>query len=166
MRHHVMAAAAALCLVAGTTAASAQEKIRIGVMATLEGALTTLGEDGVRGAQVALKQAGGKLLGKDVELLFTSTNASPDSALRAAKKLVEQDKVSIIVGPLSGSEGIAIRDYSKTVPNVTFVNGSSGALETTFVTPSPSFFRYNWMARSGWPGSATTFSTRRSTRRS
>ena len=154
MRHHVMAAAAALCLVAGTTAASAQEKIRIGVMATLEGALTTLGEDGVRGAQVALKQAGGKLLGKDVELLFTSTNASPDSALRAAKKLVEQDKVSIIVGPLSGSEGIAIRDYSKTVPNVTFVNGSSGALETTFVTPSPSFFRYNmdgsqWMAGLG-----------------
>jgi len=63
MRHHVMAAAAALCLVAGPTAASAQEKIRIGVMATLQGALTTLGEDGVRGAQVALKQAGGKLLG-------------------------------------------------------------------------------------------------------
>ena len=108
----------------------------------------------MRGAQVALKQAGGKLLGKDVELLFTSTNASPDSALRAAKKLVEQDKVSIIVGPLSGSEGIAIRDYSKTVPNVTFVNGSSGALETTFVTPSPTFFRYNldgsqWMAGLG-----------------
>ena len=75
----------------------------------------------------ALKQAGGKLLGRDVELLFTSTNAGPDSALRAAKKLVEQDKVSIIVGSLSGSVGIAIRDYSKTVPNVTVRQRSSGA---------------------------------------
>ena len=59
-----------------------------------------------------------------------------------------------IVGPVSGSEGIAIRDYSKTVPNVTFVNGSSGAMETTYVTPSPTFFRYNmdgsqWMAGLG-----------------
>jgi branched-chain amino acid transport system substrate-binding protein len=52
---------------------------------------------------------GGKL-GKDVERLFASTNASPDSALRAAEKLVGQDKVSIIVDLLSGSEGIAIRD--------------------------------------------------------
>ena len=154
MRHHVMAAAAAVCLVAGSTAASAQEKIRIGVMATLEGALTTLGEDAVRGAQVALKQQGGKLLGKDVELIFTSTNASPDSAIRGAKKLVEQDKVDILIGPVSGSEGIAIRDYSKTQPQVTFLNGSSGALETTYVTPSPNFFRYNldgsqWLAGLG-----------------
>jgi hypothetical protein len=62
MRHDVMAAAAALCLVAGRTPASAQEKIRIGVVAKLQVALTTLGEDGARGAQVAHKQAGGRLL--------------------------------------------------------------------------------------------------------
>jgi hypothetical protein len=31
--------------------------------------------------------------------------------LRAAKKLVEQDKVDILIAPLSGSEGIALRDY-------------------------------------------------------
>jgi ABC-type branched-subunit amino acid transport system substrate-binding protein len=59
------------------------------------------------------------------------------------RKLVEQDKVPIVIGPVSGSEGIAIRDYSKTQPGVTFLNGSSGAMETTFVTPSPNFFRFN-----------------------
>jgi hypothetical protein len=31
----------------------------------------------------------------------------------ASKKLVEQGKVLIIVGSLSGSEGIAIRDFSR-----------------------------------------------------
>ena len=65
------------------------------------------------------------------------------SAIRGARKLVEQDKVDILIGPVSGSEGIAIRDYSKTQPQVTFLNGSSGALETTYVTPSPNFFRWN-----------------------
>ena len=57
--------------------------------------------------------------------------------------MVEQDGVDIVIGPLSGSEGIAIRDYSKTQPGVTFLNGISGAQETTYVEPSDNFFRFN-----------------------
>ncbi|MEM7211048.1 MAG: ABC transporter substrate-binding protein, partial [Pseudomonadota bacterium] len=86
---------------------------------------------------------GGKAAGKDIELVIQSTDASPDSAVRAARKLVEQDGLDVIIGPLSGSEGIAIRDYSKTQPQATFINGSSGAQETTFVNPSENFFRFN-----------------------
>jgi branched-chain amino acid transport system substrate-binding protein len=149
-----LAAAFAACLVAAAPAAHAQEKLKIGVMATLSGALTSGGEDGVRGVQIAAKELGNKLGGREFELIITATDASPDSALRAARKLVEQDKVQIIIGPLSGSEGIAMRDYSKTVPNLVMINGSSGALETTFVNPSPNFFRFNsdgamWMAGLG-----------------
>jgi ABC-type branched-subunit amino acid transport system substrate-binding protein len=143
----LMAAALGVSLMAGT--AQAQDKIKIGVLATLEGALTTLGEDALRGMEVAMKQAGAKAGGKTIEVITFSTNASPDSAIRGARKLVEQDKVDILIGPVSGSEGIAIRDYSKTQPQVTVLNGSSGALETTYVTPSPNFFRFN-MDGSQW----------------
>ncbi len=143
----LMAAAVGLSLTAG--AAQAQDKIKIGVLATLEGALTTLGEDAMRGMEIAMKQAGAKAGGKTIEVITFPTNASPDSAIRGARKLVEQDKVDILIGPVSGSEGIAIRDYSKTQPQVTFLNGSSGALETTYVTPSPNFFRFN-MDGSQW----------------
>src|SRR3712207_2721135 len=129
MRGAFKGAIAACCLLAASGATQAQEKLRIGVTATLSGALTSGGEDGVRGVQIAAKQAGNKLAGREIELIIVPTDASPDSALRAARKLVEQDKVQIIIGPLSGSEGIAMRDYSKTVPNVTVINGSSGALE-------------------------------------
>jgi branched-chain amino acid transport system substrate-binding protein len=74
--------------------------------------------------------------------------------VNAARKLVEQDKVDILVGPLSGGEGIAIKDYSKTQPQVTFINGASGAQATTLVNPSPNFFRFNtdgaqWMVGLG-----------------
>jgi branched-chain amino acid transport system substrate-binding protein len=148
MRTLIIAACAAIGLLAASGHAQAQEKWRIGVMATLQGALTTLGEDGMRGIQIAVRQQG-KLLGRDIELIVVPTDASPDSALRAARKLVEQDRVQLIVGPLSGSEGIAMRDYSKSVPQVTFINGSSGAMETTFINPSPSFFRFN-MEGSQW----------------
>ena len=68
---------------------------------------------------------------------------APISALRAAKKLVEQDKVDLLIAPLSGAEGIALHDYAKTQPQVTFINGCSGALETTYVNPAPNFFRFN-----------------------
>lgn len=154
MRKALMAAVAACALIAAGGTGQAQEKLRIGVMATLSGALTSGGEDGVRGAQIALKQRGGKIAGREVEFIIAATDASPDSALRAARKLVEQDKVQLILGPLSGSEGIAMRDYSKTVPNVTVVDASSGALETTYVNPSPNYFRFNsngamWMAGLG-----------------
>ena len=154
MRGTLKTGFACFCLVVASGAAYGQDKLKIGVMATLSGALTSGGEDGVRGVQIAAKQAGNKMAGREIELIIVPTDASPDSALRAARKLVEQDRVQIIIGPLSGSEGIAMRDYSKTVPNVTVVNGSSGALEATYVNPSPNFFRFNsdgamWMAGLG-----------------
>ena len=133
--------AAAAVFAAGS--AQAADKLKIGFMATLEGTYTVLGEDGQRGFEVAMKEANGMAGGREIEVIVGATDASPDSALRAARKLVEQDKVDIIIGPLSGSEGIALRDYSKTQPQVTFINGISGAQETTFVTPSENFFRFN-----------------------
>ena len=117
--------------------------LKVGVLATLEGTYTVLGEDGVRGMKTALAQADNMAGGREVELIIQSTDTSPDSALRGARKLVEQDGVDLVIGPLSGSEGIAIRDYSKTQPGVTFINGISGAMETTYVDPSENFFRFN-----------------------
>ena len=140
-RQLLTATIAGAMLLAGAVQAS--EKLKVGVLATLEGTYTVLGEDGVRGFQVALKEFGGKAGGHDIEVIIGATDASPDSAVRAARKVVEQDKVDIVIGPLSGSEGIALRDYSKTQPQVTFLNGISGAQETTYVTPSENFFRFN-----------------------
>ncbi|MEM8951963.1 MAG: ABC transporter substrate-binding protein [Pseudomonadota bacterium] len=134
------ASAALMLLAAG---AQAQEKLKIGVTATLEGTYTVLGEDGMRGFNVALQERGGQAGGKEIEVIVGSTDASPDSAVRAARKLVEQDEVDVLIAPLSGSEGIAIRDYAKTQPDMTFVNASSGAQETTYVNPSENFFRFN-----------------------
>jgi branched-chain amino acid transport system substrate-binding protein len=142
-----LATAVALTAVVGT--AHAADKLKIGVTATLEGTYTVLGEDGMRGYEMAVKAHNGKAGGKEIETIAGSTDASPDSAIRAAKKLVEQDKVDVLISPLSGSEGIAVRDYSKTQPQITVINASSGAVETTYgdpsagITPSPTFYRFN-----------------------
>jgi branched-chain amino acid transport system substrate-binding protein len=139
----VIASAVAIAAVAGASSANAADTIKIGTFATLEGTYTALGEDGMRGFDLAVMQHNGMAGGKKLEIIRGSSDASPDSALRAAKKLVEQNKVDILLAPLSGAEGIAVHDYAKTQPQTTFINGCSGALETTYVAPAPNFFRFN-----------------------
>lgn len=144
-------AAAALAF---ASPAVAEDTIKMGSLATLEGAFTVLGEDGMRGVYMALEEFGYMAGGKKIELITGSSDASPDSAVRAARKLVEQDGVQILVGPLSGSEGLAVKDYAKTQPNVTFLNGTSAAQDTTLREPAENFFRFStdgaqWMAGLG-----------------
>ena len=130
------------------------QPIKIGLLATLEGPFAAGGADGMRGAELAVKQRGGVVAGRKIEIIKASSDAKPDVAVNATRKLVEQDKVDIMVGPLSGGEGIAVKDYSKTQPQVTFINGGSGAQATTLVNTSPNFFRFNtegaqWMVGLG-----------------
>jgi branched-chain amino acid transport system substrate-binding protein len=148
----------ALALLSGVALAPqlarADDSIKVGLLATLEGPFTVLGQDGVRGAELAFKEANYTAGGKKIEIVKGSSDASPDSAVKAARKLVEQDGVKILLGPLSGDEGLAVKDYAKTQPNVTFINGTSAAQDTTLRDPAPNFFRFTtdgaqWMAGLG-----------------
>jgi branched-chain amino acid transport system substrate-binding protein len=148
----------AAALLGGTMLASqlawADGTIKVGLLATLEGPFTVLGQDGVRGAELALKEAGYMAGGKKLEVIKGSSDASPDSAVKAARKLVEQDGVAILIGPLSGDEGLAVKDYAKTQPKITFINGTSAAQDTTLRDPAPNFYRFTtdgaqWMAGLG-----------------
>lgn len=123
--------------------AAAQDTIKVGGLATLEGAFAVMGQDSMRGLEMALKESNHMAGGKKIELIKGSSDAKPDNAIKAARKLVEQDGVKILIGPLSGSEGVAMRDYAKTHPEVTFINGSSAAQETTLKDPAPNFFRFS-----------------------
>src|SRR5690348_15979714 len=151
-RRHLLAAAVALTALG--TQAHAQDVIKMGGLATLEGAFTVLGEDSMRGLKLALQEVNYTVAGKKIELQTGSSDASPESAVAATRKLVEQGGVQVLIGPLSGSEGIAVKDYAKTKPDVTFINGSSAAQDTTLFSPAENFFRFStdgvqWMAGLG-----------------
>ncbi len=144
----------AAVLAAFTATAAAQDTIKIGLLATLEGPFAAGGQDGMRGAMLAVKERNHTVAGKIIEVITGSSNAQPEVAVNTTRRLVEQDGVDIMVGPLSGGEGIAVKDYSFTQPGVTFINGASGAQATTLVNPSPNFFRFNtegaqWMVGLG-----------------
>lgn len=153
MRHYKFLTGVSLAAMMSVTSAWAED-LKMGGVAVLEGAFAVLGEDSMRGIQLALKEFNNTAGGHTIELITGSTDGSPDSAVRTVSKIVEQDGAQIVIGPLSGSEGIAIRDYSKTQPEVTFINGSSAAQDTTLRESSDNFFRFStegaqWMAGLG-----------------
>jgi branched-chain amino acid transport system substrate-binding protein len=94
----MLAAAAAFTL--ATTAAGAQEKLKIGILTTLSGPPAVLGQQQRNGFQLAVKTLGGKLGGREVELIVQDDELKPDVAVSKAQGLVERDKVDFVVGPI------------------------------------------------------------------
>jgi branched-chain amino acid transport system substrate-binding protein len=143
--------------------------IKIGILTTCGGPFATFEAESFSGAKYALvKYAGGtpqgtgpqdgvagaSVAGRPIQILFGCSDATPDVAVQQARRLVEGEKVDILLGPLSGDEGVAIANYAKTQPNVTFVNGTSGAQVTTLQVKAENFFRFGgdgaqWMAGLG-----------------
>jgi len=122
---------------------SAEDTLNIGVLAPLKGSYTVLGEDAVRGVKTAVSQFNDVLGETEIQLIIKPTDNSVNSVVTAAKSLVNDDKVRIVIGPSSSAAGVAIRDFSKTQPDVTFINGISSAPEATYTNPSENFFRFN-----------------------
>ena len=119
-----------------------------------KGAFTVLGQDSMRGADLAFKEPTAGRRQEDRGHQGLVRRLAGQRRASAARKLVEQDGVQILIGPLSGDEGLAIKDYAKTQPNVTFINGTSAAQDTTLRDPAPNFFRFTtdgaqWMAGLG-----------------
>ena len=141
MKKNLVATVAAIAIL--VPGAAMAETIKIGLLAPQEGVFTEPGNDGIRGFLMALNNVDSQINGKDIEWVLGPTDATPDTAVRQARRLIEQEEVDFIIGPLSGSEGVALRDYAKTIPNKTIIDAASGALETTYVDPAPNYFRYN-----------------------
>lgn len=144
MKHQRLGGIALGAVVAAfSITALAQTSIRIGGLATLDGPFVVLGQEAFRAMELAFEEANYTAGGRKIDWVKESSDGRPDVALAKARKLIEQDKVDILIGPMSGGEGLAIKEYAKSVPARTFINGFSAAQETTLVSPAANFFRFS-----------------------
>ena len=91
--------AATACLLS-LNAAQAQEKLKIGFIATLSGPPAVLGTQLRNGFLLGIKNLGGKLGGREVEVVVQDDELKPDVAVSKVKAFVERDKVDFVVGPI------------------------------------------------------------------
>ena len=87
---------------------SGSNEIKLGALYIGSGPLASLGQDALRGVQMAIDEFHGTVAGKKIVLSKETSDATPNVARDAARKLIENDGVDLMVGPLSGDEGLAV----------------------------------------------------------
>jgi branched-chain amino acid transport system substrate-binding protein len=80
--------------------AHAQDKLRIGIITTLSGPPAVIGQQMRDGFKLAVAHLGGKLGGRETEVLVQDDELKPDLAVSKVKAFVERDKVEFVVGPV------------------------------------------------------------------
>ena len=94
-----LAAMAATCALAlGTGSAFAQSPIKIGFVSSMSGPEGVLGRDLSDGFKLALKHAGNKFGGRNVEVVWGDDQVKPDVGRQVVDKMLESDRVHIVTG--------------------------------------------------------------------
>jgi branched-chain amino acid transport system substrate-binding protein len=101
----------ALGVVSSRTAFSQSEPLRIGFLTVNTGPLAAGGKQQIEGAAFFLKERGGMIGGRKVELITEDTAGNPALAITKTQGLVERYKVHVIIGPLASNEALAIDSY-------------------------------------------------------
>ncbi|MCI1956283.1 MAG: ABC transporter substrate-binding protein [Oscillospiraceae bacterium] len=85
--------------------ASGSGEIKIGVVGPLTGAVSTYGQSAQKGLKLLAKQvnAKGGIDGKQISFIFTDDENKPATAVTAGQKLIFDDKVCAIVGPMTST---------------------------------------------------------------
>lgn len=107
--------------------AQAQEPIRIGGLLETSGPLASLGQPGLEGAQLAVDQinAAGGIGGRKLELVNINTESDNTKTVSAAKRLIEQNDIVALVGPMNSGSSYAILDTVQKAPIALVSNGGS-----------------------------------------
>jgi branched-chain amino acid transport system substrate-binding protein len=119
----------------------AEDKVVIGVLSAFSGPYASLGEDSERGAKYAAEEAGGKVLGKPLELMFIDTEVKAGVAARKVREASQSKGVKFFNGAISSGVGLAISQACKEEKAIYFT--SVGADAVTGAKCSPYTFRWS-----------------------
>jgi len=124
----VLASVMAITLLAGCGASSGSssatgDTIKIGAIGPLSGAASTYGISVKEGTQLLEKEVNnaGGINGKKIKFIFEDDQADPNSSMQAFNKLVDSEKVSAILGPVTSGATLAVAPNStaKQIPMIT-----------------------------------------------
>ncbi|GIU95522.1 MAG: ABC transporter substrate-binding protein [Gaiellaceae bacterium] len=147
--------------VSGSLAASSQaSEVRVAIMTDCKGAFAFGYELDIGGAQAAFAQyAGGKPKNRKkpsagmtgIRVGNTPVNIvgygcgddTAPTAIKETRRLMEQLRADVMVGPLSGDEAVAVANYAKGKPTKTFIIGTAGSQDPTMQIAPKNMFRYH-----------------------
>jgi branched-chain amino acid transport system substrate-binding protein len=114
-----------LFLVVGFGMASAADTFKIGGLVPITGTQAVMAEDLATGLKLAEEEvnAAGGVLGMPVQVIIEDTETRPAPGMDAARKLIDVDKVGVIVGGFSSGVSLPIAKYCQS-KGLLFVAGA------------------------------------------
>ncbi len=88
--------------------AQTTEPVRVGLLSTLSGPGAGLGVDIRDGFQLAVQLTGGKLGGRNAEVIVADDQANPDTGRQTADRLIKRDKVDFMTGVVFSNVMLAV----------------------------------------------------------
>jgi len=108
----VIGAASTGLLLPGIVRAQAA-KVRVGLMLPYTGTFAQLGVAIENGFRLAIDQQGGKLGGRDIEWFKVDDESDPPKGIENANKLVQRDKVDVLVGTVHSGVQMGIHKVAR-----------------------------------------------------
>jgi branched-chain amino acid transport system substrate-binding protein len=141
----ILAIGGAALISVAALAAPSKDTINIGMISAFTGVFSGFGQLQKEGAVLALEEVGYKVAGKKINVIYADDQLDNEQAVTKAKQLVEQDKVDIITGLVSGDEGLSVGAYmkDKKIPLVPMYSASEDMTMREF---------YPYLVRPTWTG--------------
>jgi branched-chain amino acid transport system substrate-binding protein len=133
----LMLAAAAIGL--ATQSARADDKLKVGIIASLSSHASITGGMIRDGFSLAVKQLGGKLGGRETEIVVQDDETKPDVAVSKAKTLIDRDKVDFVVGTVLSNMLLAVAK-PVTDAGVFLISPNAGPSTLAGAGCNPNFF--------------------------
>jgi len=99
-----------LCLVTPSSG-QARPPIKVGLLLPYTGVIAINGRETSKGVEFYFAKVGNKVGGREIRVVKEDDEAKPDVGLTKTRKLVERDRVDVLIGPVHSGVALAIRDY-------------------------------------------------------
>jgi branched-chain amino acid transport system substrate-binding protein len=126
-----------------TLAQMAHADVKIGFLGTLTGPSADVGRDQLDGFGLALEQLGNKLGGVTVVLIKEDDQQKPELALAGVAKLLDKEKVDIVLGLTFANTLMAIQPRIAAT-DVPFIGTVAGPSPTAGAQCKPNLFVTSW----------------------
>jgi branched-chain amino acid transport system substrate-binding protein len=132
--------AASTGLLLPTLANAQSSKIRVGLMLPYTGTFAQLGVAIENGFRMALAEQGGKLGGREVEFFKVDDESEPSKGVENATKLVQRDKVDVLVGTVHSGVQMGIQKVARESGVLSLIP-NAGVHAATRALCAPNVFR-------------------------
>ena len=112
MKHRCLKMAIAVLVMSLTVIPAAMaETVKIGAILAVTGPASFLGGPEARTLEMLAEQANaaGGINGNKIELIIKDTGANPEKAISFAKQLIEEENVSVVLGPSTSGESMKVK---------------------------------------------------------